>query len=107
MLVFFDFDKSVLRSDAQQIVREASDRAKRENKTVLMVTGHADTSGTNEYNLALSKRRAETVKRELIRLGIPATEIRVAFKGEAEPLVQTGDGVREPQNRRVEIVYGP
>ncbi|MBM3514834.1 MAG: hypothetical protein FJX59_14150 [Alphaproteobacteria bacterium] len=51
-----------------------------------------------------AKRRANTVKAELIRLGIPANEIAVMFKGESEPLVSTGDGVREPQNRRVEIV---
>ena len=45
------------------------------------------------------------IKDELIRLGVPARDIHIAWKGESEPLVQTGDGVKEPQNRRVEIVF--
>ena len=54
--------------------------------------------------MGLSERRAETVAKELEKLGIPEKEIVVHWKGESEPLVQTGDGVKEPQNRRVEIV---
>jgi outer membrane protein OmpA-like peptidoglycan-associated protein len=103
-LVFFDFDKSGLRADAAKIVAEGAEYAKHNNKTVLTVTGHADTSGSDTYNMGLSERRAETVKKELVRLGIPESEITVRWKGESEPLVQTGDGVKEPQNRRVEIV---
>jgi len=104
-LAFFDFDKSNLREDARQIVRAAADFARTNNKTIIHVTGHTDTSGSVEYNLGLSKRRAVAVKAELVRLGIPADEITVAWKGKSEPLVQTGDGVKEPQNRRVEIIY--
>ncbi len=70
----------------------------------ITTTGHADTSGTPAYNLALSERRANAVKAELVKLGFREAEIVVMFRGEAEPLVATGDGVREPQNRRVEIV---
>ena len=98
-------DKSNLRPDAKQIVAQAAQSAKNGNKTVIHVTGHTDTSGSAEYNMGLSKRRAMSVKAELIRLGIPAREIDVQWKGKSEPLVQTGDGVKEPQNRRVEIVY--
>jgi outer membrane protein OmpA-like peptidoglycan-associated protein len=103
-LVFFDFDKSNLRSDAQKIVSEAVEYAKTNGKATIVTTGHADTSGSDTYNMALSERRAKTVQKELEKLGIPATEISVRWKGESEPLVQTGDGVKEPQNRRVEIV---
>lgn len=103
-IVFFDWDKSNLRADAAKIVSDAAAYSKTNGKARIATTGHADTSGTNAYNLALSERRANTVKAELIRLGIPANEIAVMFKGESEPLVSTGDGVREPQNRRVEIV---
>ena len=103
-LVFFDFDKSNLRADAKKIVAEAAEYAKKNGKTSIAATGHADTSGTNAYNLALSERRAKAVKDELVRIGIPEREIVVRWKGESEPLVQTGDGVKEPQNRRVEIV---
>ncbi|MDY0240902.1 MAG: OmpA family protein, partial [Rhodospirillaceae bacterium] len=55
------------------------------------------------YNMALSLRRANAVKAELVKLGIPANEISVVGKGKADPLVPTADGVREPQNRRVQI----
>lgn len=103
-IVFFDWDKSNLRADAAKIVSDAAAYAKTNGKARIATTGHADTSGTPAYNLALSERRANIVKAELIRLGIPANEIAVSFKGESQPLVTTGDGAREPQNRRVEIV---
>jgi outer membrane protein OmpA-like peptidoglycan-associated protein len=103
-LVFFDFDKSNLRNDAKNIVSEAADYAKKTGKATITATGHTDTSGTAAYNLGLSERRADAVQKELNRLGIPSSEIVVRWKGESEPLVQTGDGVKEPQNRRVEIV---
>lgn len=105
VLAFFDFDHADLRPDAKETVRQAAEFAKNNNKVRINVTGHTDTVGTAEYNMALSKRRAMAVKKELIRLGIPADEIAVAWKGKSDLLVQTADGVKEPQNRRVEIVY--
>ena len=86
-------------------MRTAAANAKIGKITRLMATGHADRSGTDRYNLALSERRAKAVQAELVRLGVPADQIAVTFKGEAEPLVPTADGVREPQNRRVEILF--
>ncbi|MBX6747532.1 MAG: OmpA family protein, partial [Acetobacteraceae bacterium] len=68
------------------------------------VAGHADRSGTPQYNMRLSRRRAETVAAELVRHGISRNEITIEAFGESRPLVPTADGVREPQNRRVEIV---
>lgn len=103
-LVFFDWDKADLTADAQAIIKAAAANAKTMTVTRIETTGHADRSGTDAYNLRLSKRRAEAVMGELARLGIPANEIVVRWKGEREPLVQTPDGAREPQNRRVEIV---
>ena len=103
-IVFFDFDKSNLRADAQKIVSDAADYAKKNGKARINLTGHADTSGTAAYNLGLSERRAKAVKAELARLGISENNVVVMFKGESQPLVATGDGVKEPQNRRVEIV---
>jgi len=103
-LVFFDWDKADLTADAQAIIKAAAANSKTMTVTRIETTGHADRSGTDAYNLRLSKRRAEAVMGELARLGIPASEIVVRWKGEREPLVQTPDGVREPQNRRVEII---
>jgi len=67
-------------------------------------TGHTDKSGPDDYNMALSLRRANAVKDALVRDGVPAGVISVVGRGESQPLVPTADGVREPQNRRVEIV---
>ncbi|MDR3517899.1 MAG: outer membrane beta-barrel protein [Azospirillaceae bacterium] len=104
-LVFFDFDKSILTPQARHIINDAADNAKRGGASRIEVTGHTDTVGTQRYNLALSIRRADAVKGEFVRLGIPASEIAATGVGKLHPLVATADGVREPSNRRVEIVF--
>ena len=104
-LVFFDFDKSILTPEAQRIVQQAATDAKAGRVARIEATGHADRAGSDPYNMALSKRRAEAVRAELIRQGVKANEIAVQWKGESQPLVATPDGAREPQNRRVEIVF--
>jgi OOP family OmpA-OmpF porin len=106
-LVFFDFDRSNVRADAQKIVQQAADYAKKNGKAVIHTTGHTDRAGTDAYNLALSERRAKAVEVELEKLGFTASQITISAKGESDPLIPTGDGVREPQNRRVEIVMDP
>ena len=77
---------------------------KQKGSARITATGHTDTSGSESYNMALSLRRANAVKDALVREGVPATNIAVLGRGEQGLLVQTGDNVREPQNRRVEIV---
>lgn len=103
-IVFFDFDQSSLTAQAREIIAAAAAEARRAGTVRIDVTGHADRSGSNDYNLRLSNRRAAAVRAELQRLGIPSGEIAVRGRGEEEPLVSTPDGVREPQNRRAEIV---
>ncbi|MDO9711160.1 OmpA family protein [Paracraurococcus lichenis] len=103
-LVFFDWDRADLTDRARQIIAEAAQNAKRTQTTRIEVAGHADRSGTPQYNQRLSQRRADTVAAELVRQGIARNEIAVTAYGESRPLVPTADGVREPQNRRVEIV---
>ena len=70
----------------------------------IRVVGHTDTSGSAAYNLALSRRRAADARSELVRQGIPAGIITSEGKGETEPFVQTGDGVKEQLNRRTEVL---
>ena len=103
-MVFFDWDRSNLSPQAVQVIGQAAAAFKTRGSARITATGHTDTSGPENYNMALSLRRANSVKNELVRQGVPADAIAVIGKGESSPLVGTGDGVREPQNRRVEIV---
>jgi len=103
-LLFFDWDKADLSGRAQQIIADAAHNATRVQYTRIDVTGNADLSGTHEYNMGLSRRRADAVASELVRDGVPQAAIKVIAAGDTKPLVPTAEGVREPQNRRVEIV---
>ena len=103
-LVFFDWDRSDLSVQARGTIREAAAAFKASGNARITTVGHADTSGAPDYNMALSLRRANAVKGALIQEGVPAGAIETAGRGESNLLVPTADGVREPQNRRVEIV---
>ena len=103
-LVFFDWDRADLTDRARQIIREAANATQQVQVTRIMVSGHTDTTGTARYNQGLSVRRAQNVASELVRLGVPSSAITTQGFGCSRPLVATGPGVREPQNRRVEIV---
>jgi TonB-dependent receptor len=104
-MVFFDFNKSDLAPQATQIVDLAANNAAPAKVTQITVTGHTDTVGSDAYNMRLSRRRAESVAARLEKDGIPSSEIAIVAKGKRDLLVPTGDGVKEPQNRRVQIVY--
>jgi OOP family OmpA-OmpF porin len=104
-LVFFDWNKADLTSRSQAIVRDAATYSTHTQYTRIDVDGNADTSGTPQYNVGLSERRARVVAGELVRDGVPQSAISMHAFGDTKPLVPTGPGVREPQNRRVEIVF--
>jgi outer membrane protein OmpA-like peptidoglycan-associated protein len=103
-MVFFDWDRSNLSQQALATIGQAAQAFKTKGSARITATGHTDTSGPENYNMALSLRRANAVKDALVRNGVPATAIAVVGRGEQGLLVPTPDGVREPQNRRVEIV---
>ncbi len=103
-LVFFDWDRSDLTDRARQIVAEAAQNSTRVQTTQIEVQGNADRSGTPAYNQRLSLRRAQTVAAELVRDGVNQSEIAIQAFGDTRPLVRTAAGIREPQNRRVEII---
>jgi OmpA-OmpF porin, OOP family len=103
-LVFFDWDKATLTDRARQIVKEAADNSARVQYTRIEVSGYTDTSGTPSYNQGLSVRRATAVQAELVKDGVPPNAITIQGFGDTHLLVPTGPGVRERQNRRVEII---
>ena len=72
-----------------------------------MLAGHTDTSGSARYNQGLAERRNAAVRSYMTGRGVPAGQIMGQAFGETQPRVPTADGVREAQNRRVEVTYGP
>lgn len=103
-LILFDFDKSDINARAQAVVKQILASYHSGATQAVSVTGHTDRSGTDQYNEALSQRRAEAVRAALIAGGIPADLITTAWRGETENAVPTADGVREQANRRAEVI---
>jgi OOP family OmpA-OmpF porin len=103
-VLLFDFDSSSVRGGDFRKIDEAVAAAGALADAEFAVTGHADRAGSEEYNIDLSIKRADAVRAALIERGIPAEDISVAGRGEAETAVPTPDGVREPANRRVEVI---
>jgi ABC-type transporter MlaC component len=102
-LVFFDWDRSTLSPEAMATISQAAAAYRATGSARITNIGNTDTSGSTDYNMALSIRRADAVKRALIQKGVPAAAIETAGRGQTNLLVPTADGVREAQNRRVEL----
>jgi len=102
-VVYFEFDKSNLTPEGAKVVQDAAAAYKATGSARIAVTGYTDLAGTQQYNLGLSKRRADTVRGALVKAGVPDGVIAEAWRGKENPAVPTPDGVREPRNRRVEI----
>ncbi|NVJ97394.1 MAG: OmpA family protein [Alphaproteobacteria bacterium] len=103
-MVFFDFDKADITPAAAAIIRDAAKAFKEHGAVRIMTTGHTDRAGAESYNMKLAERRAAAVRAALMAEGVRANAIITRARGEGSPLVATGDGVREAQNRRAEIV---
>ena len=101
--VYFEFDRSALLPEAQQILSQVIALAKQQPGLRIVLVGKADLAGSDSYNLRLSKRRAEAVRDALVRSGIAAARIDTRYVGDRQPPVPTAPGVREPRNRLVEI----
>jgi OmpA-OmpF porin, OOP family len=100
-VVYFDFNKSNLRADAQGVLNSVIAEAKKSGGSV-SVTGYTDLVGSDAYNLRLSEKRADAVRTALINGGVAADKITVAGKGKADPVVNNPGP--EQRNRRVEII---
>ena len=105
--VYFDWDKSVINPAGQAVINDVLADAAKHAPSSVSVTGYTDRSGPEDYNMALSLRRADAVRSSLVSGGVAADKITVAGRGESEPAVPTADGVREAKNRRVEVILQP
>jgi OOP family OmpA-OmpF porin len=106
-IVFFDWDRADITPQAAAILDNAASQYQQTGNAQVVLAGHADRSGSDQYNVGLSQRRADNVRQYLAGRGISDGAMRTEAFGESRPLVETADGVREPQNRRVEISFGP
>jgi OOP family OmpA-OmpF porin len=104
-LVFFDWDRATITQDGMRIVQQAADAYRSGAPVQIQVTGYTDASGSVGYNQRLSERRANAVADAMTRLGVARSDMLVSGRGKNDQRVPTADGVREPQNRRVEIVF--
>jgi peptidoglycan-associated lipoprotein len=97
--VFFAYDSIALTEEARGILQKNVEYLKRRPSTKVMVEGHADSRGTNEYNLALANRRADSVRDYVVSLGIAADRITVVSKGEEQPFCKEETEACWQQNR--------
>ncbi len=105
-IVFFDWNRSWVTPAGYAVLQQAANVYKAGGNVTVRVTGYTDTSGSARYNQRLSGRRAWHVARALEELGIPKASLAVSGHGENDLRVPTANGVREPQNRRVEVIEG-
>ena len=105
-LVFFAWDQATLTPVALTVLDQVEADYLTGRPVRIVTAGHADRSGPEPYNQVLSERRARNVAQALGQRGIPTRTMQIEAYGETQPRVPTADGVREPQNRRVEIVFG-
>lgn len=100
---FFDFDKATLKPEGRQVLDQVAAQAASINLETLIAVGHTDSIGTEQYNMGLSQRRANTVKNYLISKGVPADRIYAEGKGESSPIASNATREGRAKNRRVEI----
>jgi opacity protein-like surface antigen len=104
-LVFFDWDKYNITPEGERIIQIAAQQYKAGGSVKLQVTGYTDTTGSYGYNQRLSERRANAVATRLAALGVARSDMAVSGRSFNDLRVPTPPGVREPQNRRVEILF--
>src|SRR5262249_37327641 len=102
--VLFDFNSSHLTRDAQSTVADIAHVLKDVHHRRISVEGHTDSVGTAEYNLKLSRRRAEGVADDLSSHGVPHSQLRVHGFGKSHPVADNSTSVGRARNRRVEVI---
>jgi len=103
-MVFFDYDMSAIRPDAEQALRQKVDILRASPQVRIRIEGHADERGSTEYNLALGNRRAEAIRQFLTGFGLSADRFEIVSFGEDRPLAQGSDEQAWSRNRRGQFV---
>jgi len=101
--IHFDYDSAVIKAEAEPILRDKADYLKRWTGDTVVIQGHCDERGTNEYNMALGDRRAEAAKNYLINLGVDASRISTISYGEEQPVDYGHNEEAWAKNRRDEF----
>jgi outer membrane protein OmpA-like peptidoglycan-associated protein len=103
LTLYFLEGRDEFTAESRHLVQSVLAEIGRRPAPEVIVIGHTDRVGTVQFNDALSLRRAERARDELVKAGVPADRIQIEGRGEREPLIPTADEVPEPRNRRVEI----
>lgn len=104
-VVYFDFDSFDLTASGEAVIAKAAKEGMAAGAKGVIVTGHTDTAGNNEYNEGLSRARAATVGNQLMIEGIARSMVKRNASGETAPAVNTDDGAKEARNRRVTVTF--
>lgn len=102
-ILYFLMDSDELTRESKAVVPEVLATIRKRGSADIVISGHTDTVGTNEYNYKLGLDRTKAIYDILVAKGVAASSITATSHGEGNPLVKTGDNVPEPRNRRVEI----
>jgi outer membrane protein OmpA-like peptidoglycan-associated protein len=105
IMVFFDWGKDEVRRDDVATLDKLAEEWRSHPDSRLRLSGHTDRSGSASFNRRAGLKRAEMIRDALEERGVPRNAMTLASFGEDRPLVPTEDGVREVQNRRVEIAF--
>jgi outer membrane protein OmpA-like peptidoglycan-associated protein len=103
-LLYFLNDSSELTAESKSNIPEIISLVNKREFYEISIIGHTDTTGSDEYNIKLSIARAESVRDALLSRGIRSAKMELSYHGKRDPLIPTGDNVREPHNRRVEVI---
>jgi outer membrane protein OmpA-like peptidoglycan-associated protein len=103
-LLYFLHDSTELIAKSKSYLSEVLSLCNKREFYEISIIGHTDTTGDDKYNLRLSATRAKAVRDALLSHGIRSGQIELRYHGKRDPVVPTGDNVREPRNRRVEVV---
>ena len=104
-VIYFEYDSSEIRSEYRSVIENHSEYLSENAGTTITLEGHADELGSREYNLALGERRAQSIKQQMMLLGVSSSQVRLVSYGEERPEVDGHDEVSWQKNRRVEILY--